>query len=106
MARYSTRPQYKKEANPDYIQYIRSMYGEDNSAEHARTLRALRDALKTELTPRQMQITVMYYIDGMKQHEVAEALGINKSTVCRTLARSKAKLRKCLRYCSPGLLAA
>ena len=36
--------------------------------------------------------------------QVAERLDVNRSTVCRTLQRGEARLRRCLRYGGERLL--
>ena len=106
MDRYTFRPQYHRSDDFDYIQYIKSQYGKDNSAEHAKLIKCMKEAINAELTMRQKRILYMYYAQNMKQHEIAESLGIAKSTVCRSLARSRNKLQKCLRYFDIDHLAA
>lgn len=66
----------------------------------------MRYALATELTPRQQEMTNMYYLDGMSQREIARALGLSDSSVSRTLLRARNKLRRCLRYGGRSLLSA
>lgn len=63
-------------------------------------------ALEEELTPRQRQVVHMYYIDQMLMKDIAEALGVNVSTVSRTLCRGRDRLRRCLRYGGRALLEA
>ena len=55
--------------------------GEDNSEQLQRLRRTLRRARKAELTAR-----------------LAHELGINKSSVSRTIARGRERLRRCLQY--------
>ena len=66
----------------------------------------MRYALATELTPRQQEMTIMYYLDGMSQREIAHALGLSDSSVSRTLLRARNKLRRSLRYGGRNLLSA
>lgn len=61
-------------------------------------------AMEEELTPRQRQVVRMYYIDQMLMRDIAEELGVNVSTVCRTLARGRSRLYRCLRYGGRTLL--
>lgn len=61
-------------------------------------------ALVEELTPRQQQVIHMYYIDQMLMRDIAKKLGVNVSTVSRTLARGRARLHRCLRYGGRALL--
>lgn len=64
----------------------------------------LADAMARELTPRQRQVAEMYYIQRMTMEDIARKLGVNVSTVCRTLGRGRARLRRCLRYGGSALL--
>lgn len=61
-------------------------------------------ALDEELTPRQRQVVHMYYVDQMLMTEIAAMLGVNVSTVSRTLCRGRDRLRRCLRYGGRALL--
>ncbi|MCD8385141.1 MAG: hypothetical protein LUC39_09355 [Clostridiales bacterium] len=53
---------------------------------------ALVDALRDRLTPRETECMVHYYLLGESMTEVASRLGINLSTVSRTVERGEAKL--------------
>ena len=57
-----------------------------------------REARERELTPRQRQLVDLYYDQGMNIPQIARELGLNRSTVSRTLRRAKARLYRCLRY--------
>lgn len=72
--------------------------GEDNSEQLQRLRRNLRRARKMELTPRQAQMLHLYYDQGLTMTQVAHELGINKSSVSRTIARGRERLRRCLQY--------
>ena len=61
-------------------------------------LRRLRSAIDTELTDRQRQILLEYYISQKTMCQIAQECGINKSTVCRTIQRAEQRLQRCLRY--------
>lgn len=71
----------------------------DNSETIERLRRNLRKAREQELTPRQQQIMELYYDQGRSMTWIARQLRINKSTVSRTLARGRARLKKYLKYC-------
>ncbi len=58
--------------------------------------RALHNALEYDLTERQRLVVGMYYFDRRKLQEIADILGVDRSTVCRTLHRGKARLEKCM----------
>ena len=77
--------------------YARQM-ATDNSAELSRLKRNLLHALREDVTPRQRQVLLMYYAQGLNMREIGEQLGIDKSTVSRTIKRGEYKLRRCLRY--------
>lgn len=66
----------------------------------------MASALAEELTPRQAQVVHMYYIDQMLMGDIAEALGVNVSTVSRTIGRGRKRLRRCLRYGGRALMEA
>lgn len=70
----------------------------DNSERLERLRRNLRQAREQELTPRQRQLLELYYDQGMNIPQIAKALGVNRSTVSRTLRRARDRLYRCLRY--------
>lgn len=63
-----------------------------------RLLSNLPLAVQQELTPRQREILRLRFTGGMSVTAIAEKLGLNKSTVSRSLARSMERLYKSLRY--------
>ena len=73
-------------------------HAEDNSDQLERLRRNLRRAREQELTPRQQEILDLYYDRGLKMHQIARKLGINRSTVSRTVKRARERLYRCLRY--------
>lgn len=77
--------------------YARQMAG-DNSSELSRLKRNLICALREDVTPRQRQVLLMYYAQGLNMREIGQQLGVDKSTVSRTIKRGEHKLRRCLRY--------
>ena len=72
--------------------------GEDNSDQLARLRRNMRLVRKQELTPRQEEMLHLYYDLGMSIPRIAQEKGLNKSTVSRTLARGREKLKRYLQY--------
>lgn len=70
----------------------------DNELELERLTRNLRMARQEVLTPRQQQLLRMHYDEGMTVTAIARELGIQKSSVSRTLKRAKRQLYLCLRY--------
>ena len=71
---------------------------ENNDLQLERMRRNLRMARQRELTPRQQEILSLYYDDRLTISQIARRLGINTSTVCRTLERARERLRRSLRY--------
>ena len=70
----------------------------DNRERIRRLLSNLPLAVQQELTPRQREILRLRFTGGMSVTAIAEILGLNKSTVSRSLARSMERLYKSLRY--------
>lgn len=70
----------------------------DNSEQLSRLRRNLRQAREQELTPRQREMLALYFDQGMTIPQIAGELGVNRSTVSRTLQRAKNRLYRCLRY--------
>lgn len=66
----------------------------------------ISSALDEELTDRQRQMVTLYYIKQMRMQDIAQQLGVNVSTVSRTIERGKKRLRRCLKYGGSALLAA
>lgn len=61
-------------------------------------------AMRQEITPRQRICIRLYYVEQLNMGEIAEKLGIDKSTVSRTIRRGEASLRRCLRFGAANLL--
>lgn len=83
--------------------YARAM-AEDNSAQMGRLRRNLIRALKEDVTPRQRQFLLLYYGERLNMVQIGQRLGVDKSTVSRTIKRGEARLRRCLRYGARNLL--
>ena len=54
-----------------------------------RSRQAVEDAVGRVLTDRMRQVYVMYYLDGISTTQIAEMLGVNRSTVSRTISRGR-----------------
>lgn len=72
--------------------------GEDNEAQMSRLRRGLRQAREKELTPRQQEVLRLYFDECMTIPQIAGQLGLNRSTISRTLQRAKDRLYRALRY--------
>jgi len=71
---------------------------EDNSEQLSRLRRNMRRVRKQELTPRQEEMLHLYYDLGLTISQIAREKGLNKSTVSRTLARGRERLKRYLQY--------
>lgn len=58
----------------------------------------LAEAAERELTPRQKQVVHLYYIGELTMPEIGRKLGVNKSTVSRTLSLARDKLKVLLSF--------
>ena len=87
----------------DMAVYNRQM-APDNDQELTQLKRNLIRALKEDATPRQREVLTLYYAQGLNMREIGERLGVDKSTVSRTIKRGERRLQRCLRYGAKGLL--
>lgn len=81
----------------DMAVYSRQIAG-DSSQEVSRLKKNLIRAIQEDVTPRQRQVLLMYYGQGMNTREIGEALGLHRSTISRTIKRGEQRLYRCLRY--------
>lgn len=58
----------------------------------------LSRVIEEELTPLQRETLIAFYFQEQTLTQIAADRGVNKSTVCRTLKRAEAKLRRYLKY--------
>ena len=72
--------------------------GEDNEGDILRLKRNLRIVREAELTPRQRQLLEMRFEQNMSNIDIAQALGLDRSTVSRTLTRARRRVYRFLRY--------
>lgn len=93
----NTRYRRGKVYAADMAVYTRQMSA-DNSQEISRLKRNLIRALREDVTPKQRQVLLLYYAEGMNMREIGEQLGVDKSTVSRTIKRGERRLQRCLRY--------
>lgn len=93
----STRYRRGKIYAADMAVYTRQM-AEDNSAEMSRLKRNLIRCLHEDITEKQRLALTMYYAQGLNMREIGERLGVDKSTISRTIKRGEQRLQRCLRY--------
>ena len=83
----------------DMARYARMISEENTNAEElSRSKVALWRAIHEDVTERQRQYLLLYYGEGLNMSEIGLRLGVDKSTVSRTIKRGEARLRRCLRY--------
>lgn len=95
--RYKPKRGRVRRASPEMAAYVRQIAA-DNSAEHSRLKRNLIRAINEELTERQRQVLILYYMQEMTITEIAKELCVYPSTAYRTLHRGEERLKRCLRY--------
>ena len=61
-------------------------------------LQRVKRAIEGELTVLQRETIIAYYFQQKNICTIARERGVNKSTVCRTLHRAEARIRRCLKY--------
>ncbi len=71
---------------------------DDNGRRRQRLLHNLTKAVAEELTPRQREMLHLYYYEQLNMVQIAARLGVNKSTVSRTLCRARRRLHHILQY--------
>ena len=77
---------------------LNSRFG-DSNAVHSNALKsALKKAVAGELSEKQRQTLLMYYFERRTVSQIARALGVNKSTVSRSLKSARVRLGKILNY--------
>ncbi len=84
----------------NYSDYIESMVaynifntsGGANSGGIEKVKSLLNEAVETILTPRQRLCVKMHYFNKMPMNKIARELGVNPSTVTRTIQAAKKKL--------------
>lgn len=85
----------------DMAVYSRAMSEENtNSGDITKLKRNLVKALKSDVTPRQREMLLLYYGKGLNMRQIGEMLGVDKSTVSRTVKRGECRLKRCLKYTS------
>ena len=89
----------------DMAVYARAM-ASDTSAQMSRVKRNLLRALREDVTPRQREMLLLYYGEQLNMRQIGTRLGVDKSTVSRTIKRGERRLQRCLRYGAEAFLAA
>jgi len=83
----------------DMAQYARLISEQNTNAREMAELKlALWPALHEDVTEKQRDYLLLYYGEGLNMNEIGERMGVDKSTVSRTIKRGEDRLRRCLRY--------
>ena len=93
----NTRSRKGKLYAADLAMYSRQIQA-DNSKELSRLKRNLVRCLREDVTAKQREMILLYYAEGKNMREIGEMLGVDKSTVSRTIKRGERRLQRCLRY--------
>ena len=59
--------------------------------------RLMREIVRENLTKRQKCYIIMYYTKGMTMQEIADAEGVSKSTVSRTIGLARKRISCCMK---------
>ena len=62
---------------------------EENGIDRKLIKKALAHVINQELSPKQRQYVVMYYIENLNMEEIAKRCNVSKSTVSRTVSRAR-----------------
>ena len=90
----------------DMAHYARVLSEQNtNTQEMDRVKLALWRALHEDITEKQRQYLLLYYGEGMNMGQIGRQMGVDKSTVSRTIKRGEERLRRCLRYGAKRFLA-
>ena len=81
----------------DMALFSRQMSG-DNSRELSQLKRNLIRALHEDITEKQRAVLLLYYAERYNMREIGEKMGVDKSTISRTIKRGERRLQRCLRY--------
>lgn len=71
---------------------------EDEPRNRRELLRLMRRVIDQALTSRQKTMIDLHFYEGHTVTEIAQMLGLNKSTVSRTLKRAVGNLKKYMMY--------
>ncbi|MBQ8177025.1 MAG: sigma-70 family RNA polymerase sigma factor [Oscillospiraceae bacterium] len=61
-------------------------------------LKILRKVIEEALTERQREMITLYYFDRDNIPQIAEKLGVNRSTVSRTISRGRRNIMEKMKF--------
>lgn len=79
--------------------YREYLIGEDNGSRRSHLRKVLMKAIDTELTEKQRECVVDYYINNKSMKDIAREQDVHPSTVTRHIKRAEEKLRHIAEYC-------
>ena len=78
---------------------ISSLIGDaETGGKHSLMIKIMRNIIENELSERQRQMIVLYYFNRLNIPEIAEMLGVNRSTVSRTISRGRRNILEKMKY--------
>lgn len=83
-----------KARNTQEYTYYLNHKGATNDKDRSRMMKILYKAITTELTDMQRVCITKFYLEGEKQVQIANELGLNPSTVSRHISAAKKKLKR------------
>ena len=72
--------------------------GNTNAEKRKQAITTITRVMQNELTTKQREYITAYYIEGIKQREIAERYGICTATVSKSIRAGMKKLKKIGRY--------
>lgn len=90
----SRRKSYYDTSTGEADYNIRRMLGD----EHGRTRKVLLNVIKNELTARQTEIIMLYYVKELSVTEISEICGITPQGVSSVMARARKKIFRYMKY--------
>ena len=86
-----------------YRKYCTEQSNDEDLAQHRLEFikQCVRRAVREELNDRQRAYVFKYYIEQKTMDQIAQELGVNRSTVSREVSRSRRRLYRVLKYCDP-----
>lgn len=96
--------EYKQDAYV-FRQWLSSA-SSDNGKELSQAKKNIGKAMRNLLTEKQLLYATMYYVEGKNIPRIESELGVDRSTVSRTLKRARKRLKLALMYSGPLLLKA
>ena len=85
-----------------YADWFGEQFSSENTAQNVGKM--IHAAIKYELSDKQRAYFISYYLEGKSIKEIGEIYDVDKSTISRTLKRSRNRLKRVLKYSSPQLM--